>query len=279
MKDLVIGSAYNLNWEQCRLWVKSLELSGFDGDKAIVIFGENNLLAKSFSDHNFKIISVRNLNPDEHICSARFAVYHSYLNSPEVKGKYDKVIATDVTDVFFQKNPSEFLHSQDIVPHYGLVASSENIRYKDEHWGANNVRASFGDEAYEKIMNNEIYNAGVIAGSQSMFAELSFLIYNLCLGRPQHVPGGGGPDQAAYNILLNKFVKQSTTYMSHNDGWACQVGTVADPKKDYSKFNVEPNPVFENGVAKTTTNIPYYIIHQYNRNPVWNAAIKERYNV
>lgn len=274
MKDLVIGSVTsNLSWDQCRLWATSLNRSGFEGDKIIVIFGDNDDLVNKFESNGFIVYNLRSLNSDEHICSTRFIVYYSILS--ELSNKYKKVIATDVTDVIFQRNPTEFFKDYwfDCI-----IASSENIRYKDEVWGAQNMYLAFGEEAYDKVKDNTIYNAGVIAGTQEYLKDLFFSIYKLCESRPQYVHGGGAPDQAAYNLLLSTSpYKAVTKYIDHDLGWACQTGTVADPNKNYSKVNVSSNPVFKDNKVKTSFDRDFYIVHQYNRNSTWKQNIENLY--
>ena len=280
MNSLILGTAtYNLSWEQCKYWVNSINKSGYKGDKLIVIFGDNKDLEQKFSDNGFEVVSLRQLEPHEHVCVVRFFIYYAILE--QRKEKYDFVIATDVTDVIFQKDPSKYLYTKlvDNINTKHIIASSENIRYKDEHWGASNIRQSFGIEVYEKLKDNSIYNAGVMAGKIDVMCDLFFSIHSLCNGKQQHIPGGGGSDQAAYNLLLSTTpYKLITLLTSHDSGWACQTGTVADPYKDYSNVNIEANPTFENGIVKTSSGIDYFIVHQYNRNPIWKQAIEERYS-
>lgn len=273
MNNLVIGSiTSNLNWDQCKLWVNSLNQSGYKGDKLIVIFGDNQELEQKFQQNNFEVVSLRYLEQHEHVCVVRFFVYYAILK--DRLDKYNFVLATDVMDVIFQKDPFEFLNRSG---HY-IIASSENIKYKDEMWGANNVRTAFGDDGYDRVEDRSIYNAGVMAGPIKYMVDLYFLASKMCEGLPQQVPGGGGSDQAAYNLLLStKPFIDITNFIGHDSGWACQVGTVADPYKDYSKVNIDPNPTFVDGTAKTSTGVDYFIVHQYNRNPVWKRAIEEKY--
>jgi hypothetical protein len=276
MTSLVLGSVTdNLSWDQCKYWVNSLNRSGYDGDKLIVIFGENVQLANNFKQNGFEVCTFRALTPDEHVCATRFFIYYALLQ--ERNDRYSSILATDVSDVVFQKNPQKFLEKNS---YNTLICSSENIKYKDEMWGANNMRLAFGEPAYEKVKNNTIYNAGVIGGSQNVITDLFFMIHTLCENRPQHVPGGGAPDQAAYNLLLSTDqFKSKAMFVQHHAGWACQTGTVADPFKDYSKVNIDPNPLFEKDTVKTSvTALDYFIVHQYNRNPVWKKPIEEKYS-
>jgi FkbM family methyltransferase len=275
MKDLIIGSITKLGWDRCEYWVNSINQSGFEGDKIICIFGDHNDLVNNFKNNGFQVYNYRALSDDENICVTRFLAYNDILSHSEQK--YRKVLATDVTDVVFQKNPSEFF---DRMSDKLIIASSENIRYRDERWGANNMRLSFGDDAYDRMKDRVIYNAGVIAGEHDLISDLFLAIYKMCENRPQNIEGGGGPDQAAYNYLLSlSQFKQTTKFMEHDIGWACQAGTNVDPHKDYSKVNVDSLPkIYDNEIA-TSWDKSYYIVHQYNRNPVWKECMEKKYKM
>ena len=274
MRDLIMGSITRLGWDRCEHWVNSINKSGFDGDKIICIFGDHKDLVNNFKNNGFQVYNYRTLSDNENICVARFLAYNDILSKN--KQKYRKVLATDVTDVVFQKNPTEFF---DIIIEKCIIASSENIRYKDESWGANNMRLSFGDDAYGRMKDAVIYNAGVIAGEHQLIQDLFLAIYKMCENKPQHIEGGGGPDQAAYNYLLSlSQFKQTTKFIEHDIGWACQAGTNVDPHKDYSKTNVEILPKICDNEIVTSWDKSYYIVHQYNRNPVWKQSIEDRFS-
>jgi len=186
MRDLIMGSITKLGWDRCEHWVNSINKSGFDGDKIICIFGDHKDLVNNFKNNGFQVYNYRTLSDNENICVARFLAYNDILSYSEQK--YRKVLATDVTDVVFQKNPTEFF---DIIIEKCIIASSENIRYKDESWGANNMRLSFGDDAYGRMKDAVIYNAGVIAGEHQLIQDLFLAIYKMCENKPQHIQGGG----------------------------------------------------------------------------------------
>jgi hypothetical protein len=63
------------------------------------------------------------------------------------------------------------------------------------------------------------------------------------------------------------------------DGWACQAGTTVDPKKifGFRPNLIEPEPLWENGLAKTSTGIIHSILHQWDRVPNWANDIEKRY--
>jgi hypothetical protein len=271
MKDVVIGSVYRLGWDHCKNWVNSLNRSGFEGHKVLCLFGNSPELVDRLVENDIQVYNFRELTPEENICAARFSVYNTVLND---LGDVENVIATDVTDVIFQHNPSNFFQFSE----EKIIASSENIRYKDEKWGSKNLTLSFGEQTYDKLKDEVIYNAGVIAGSCNLIKELFFAITCMCTNRNQNIEGGGGPDQAAYNVILSLLpFKEKTLFTNHNSGWACQIGTTLDPHKNYSEFNIDPSPILENGVAVTSDGVDYFIVHQYNRNPQWKNEMDKKY--
>jgi len=273
MNDLVIGSAFNLTWDQCKYWVNSLNRSGFDGDKIICTFAGSDELMSKFRENGFEVFDFRALEQGEHICSSRFMAYP--LAIKQMGKQYRKILATDVTDVIFQRNPSDFFDEDD---GYNILASSENICYKDEPWGAQNMNLAFGPMAFDRVKDKPIYNAGVMAGSHDLMLDMFFNITSMCSGKQQHVPGGGAPDQAAYNLTLSLWpFKQHTLFYDHESGWACQVGTTVDPSKDFSKVNLTPPPQMKEDTIVTSIGEEYTIVHQYNRNPLWKQIIEQKY--
>lgn len=277
MNDLVIGAGYNLTWEQCRVWVNSLNTSGFEGEKILVYFGENHPLFDELNKRGVKVAVFPHLTSAHNVCVSRFGAYHALLAS--AKQKFNWVIATDVTDVVFQKNPSDFL-AERIAASENHVASSENLKYNQEPWGKNNLTLSFGEDQYKFLQNSTIYNAGVIAARHDRMMDISNIIYQLSITRLQHVFGGGGPDQAAYNVLLSmETLNQGTAYLSHDYAWACQCGTTLDPSKpDYAKIGIDPIPTSDGEHIVNSRNNVYTIVHQYNRVPSMKEYFERKYN-
>lgn len=277
MNDLVIGAGYNLTWEQCRVWVNSLNASGYDGEKILVYFGENRPLFDELNKRGFKVAVFPHLTSAHNVCVSRFGAYHALLAS--AKRSYNWVIATDVTDVVFQSNPTSFLKNF-VAEDENHVASSENLRYNQELWGKNNLILSFGEDQYRLMHESIIYNAGVIAARHERMVDVSNLVYQLCSTRLQHVFGGGGPDQAAYNVLLSaSSLNKDTAYLNHEYGWACQCGTTMDPSKpDYITNGIHKPPKFNGTEVVTDRDVPYMIVHQYNRVPELKEYFERKYN-
>ncbi|NDB84567.1 MAG: hypothetical protein EB127_17970, partial [Alphaproteobacteria bacterium] len=91
-----------------------------------------------------------------------------------------------------------------------------------------------------------------------------------------HIPGGGGPDQAAYNILLAlKTYRDVTNVANSEDGWAAQLGTTG-PQTACGPL-IEAKPILVDGVVCTSEGKPFTIVHQYDRVPEWKQLIESKY--
>jgi len=293
-RDLVIGSVTGYKFEQISPWVNSLDASGFKGMKALVVYNMDAEGVKELSDRGYIILgfekdSVTNSlhypKPKFSIVVERFLHYYLFLYSKENRYNIRYILSTDVKDVIFQKNPSLFFDSCDLLGSEkacSIIASSEELEYQHEDWGKNNMIESYGTIFYERHKTNTIYNAGVIAGKFHTFLGLCKTIYLTSAGAPQFVPGGGGPDQAAYNLLLDTAAyKNITLHTDHDTAWAAQLGTTADPSKinKYRSFLKTTGPCLDTdkGLVVTPVGEPYAIVHQWDRVPEVRKFVERRY--
>lgn len=285
MKDLVIGAITGYNFDAIEPWVNSLDRSGFDGDKAMICYNVSFDTLDELSKRGYKVFGFeRNeeerkleyTKPGFNIVCERF--HHLWGILQNFKGQYRYVITTDVKDVIFQRNPSEWL-----VKNLGdkkVNASSESMYYKDEEHSNFALYSNYGPAIYNAFHNKLIYNAGVMSGDFDTMIDLFMQIYLLCDSAPSHWnQHGGGPDQPAYNILAHS--KPWSDIIRHTpseDGWAAQLGTTGSYIADrYGDKIVDPAPIMVNGKVCTTTGEPFYIVHQYDRIPEWKSIVLEQY--
>jgi hypothetical protein len=106
--------------------------------------------------------------------------------------------------------------------------------------------------------------------------DLTLQLFLNCINRPIPIV-----DQAVFNVMVSRhpYVKTSM-YMKSEDGWACQLGTTADPSKidSFRPFLLEPSPKLEGDKVVTSEGIEYTIVHQYDRVPEWKKVIEEKYD-
>lgn len=272
-KDIIVGCMSGYMPEAIKPWVNSIQRCGFEGDKYVISFGLPDETIQYLKDGGFEIHHFKQGN--RHIVVERFYALYELLKEFESKSiKYRYIITTDVKDVIFQRNPSEWL-SKFLTTHDCLV-SSECLTYENEDWGNNNLMVSY-PHLYESNKNNIIYNAGTIAGEVSYMKDFFLHIFHLSLmGQDMQ------PDQAAMNILIHmKPFKQNTLFAWQKDGWCCQLGTTLDPKirDKYSGRLWEPPPYYsDNGIVfNPNNNQPFHLVHQYDRVPELKEKIIEKY--
>lgn len=286
MKDIVIGCITGYTFDKIKAWVNSLDTCGFNGEKVMICYNIDYDVVEELTKRNYTIIAFKRndelrrfeYKQDFNIMLERFIHIWYFLNRLENKKDYRYIISTDVRDVVFQRNPSDWLVKN--LGNKKINVATESIKYKDEAWGKNNLTLSFGPLIYEANKDNLIYNAGTVSGEFQTMLDLFLNMFMSCSGAPQHVPGGGGPDQAALNVLLNtKTYKDVTRFTNSEEGWAAQLGTTADPSKidQFRPLLSEASPIMKDGLVCTSTGEPFYLVHQYDRVPEWKEIIEKKY--
>jgi len=284
-KDIILGSFTNYDWDKIQYWVNSIDACGFTGDKGMIIYNCDIDTAKRLSERGFKIMAFNqdpttgNLfyNGQLVIVVERFLHLHSFLEGILREEQYRYVIHTDVKDVVFQTNPSDWL-TENMLPQYDILASCESLQYQHEPWGHENMRNSF-PWVYDKMKVKPIWNCGVQAGRPQVMKDLWLNIYLLSIAS-QAATKVHNPDQAAYNVLLNMAPYSNITQFSMSeDAWACQAGTTIDPAKIYGfkPYLMEAQPKWDGNFATTSFGKTHAILHQYDRIPEWKPTVESRY--
>ncbi len=276
MRDLIIGCSTNYDWSKLKYWVNSINRSGFEGDKVLILMNCDKNTVTKLTEEKFTIIGFKKDDNDNLVYQSsmpvhteRFLHIYNFLKDRE----YRYVITTDVKDVVFQKNPIEFLEKECV--NRNLVFSSESIRYRDEPWGDNNLKETFGPYVYEQFKNEEIFNVGVLAGHGYAIRDLALNIFLSCLNRPIPIC-----DQSTFNVMIsrNPYVSLSK-YTRSEEGWAAQLGTTGDPTKasQFDPVLLESKPKLKDGIVTTSTGKEFYIVHQYDRVPDMRKVIEEKF--
>lgn len=278
-QDLIIGCSTNYTWDTIKYWVNSVNSCGFTGDKVLIMMNADKYTMDKVVEAGFSVIG---FNQDDggnlvyesplKVHVERFLHIFNHLN----KIDYRYVVTTDVKDVIFQRNPIDYLE-QHLTPYSPeqLVFSSESMIYKDEPWGKQNLLETFGEYMYEYFKNNEIFNVGVLGGRGYAMKDLAINIFLSSINKPIPIV-----DQSTFNVLVSMEPYKSTSiYNTSEDGWACQLGTTADPSKieEFRPKLLEPSPKFVDGKVYTSNGFKeYYIVHQYDRTE-WKAEIEKIY--
>jgi hypothetical protein len=274
-RDLIIGCANNYGWDQLKYWVNSINQSGFEGDKVLILMNCDRETCLKVNEAGFKIIGFEQDEEGNLKHESRFMVHverflhiYNYLSRTD----YRYVITTDVRDVIFQKNPIDWIENS--LGDRGLIFSSESIKYKDEPWGNDNLLNTYGPFIHNIFKENEIFNVGVLAGRAEYLRDLCLNIFVACVGAPIPIC-----DQSTFNFMISQHpYTDLSLYAKSEHGWACQLGTTADPSKleQFKPFLLEPLPKLVDGMVATSEGIDYTIVHQYDRTE-WRELIEKKY--
>ena len=168
------------------------------------------------------------------IHNVRFFHIWNYLDS--VKDQYDKVIITDIKDVYFNSNPFDALEDNK------LTATSEIITYSNEQWNQQHLIANLGMIGLNTLLSKPVYNVGVFGGSIELVQDICADIYLLSVGKPKVA------DQTSFNYLIQTKYKNITNF---TEDIAVHLHVVNAGLVDISLDKI-PN---------------YKIVHQYDRIP------------
>lgn len=292
-KYLAIAGASNYGWKEMKIWVRSLKMSGFDGDIVIVATnitketveklvseGVKVELYGKYNEHTNTYVNESNMPP--HV--ERMLYIWNYLH--KTAGEYDFVLTTDIRDVLFQSNPIDYYEAN---PGF-LLASSEHVHYKDEPWNNQNLMQAFGPFFHEKYKHMLVHNVGVLMGNINFVKDLLFMIFQMSQGRPIPVV-----DQVVYNILLQQYpIGKQTNFTDNHSAWAAQLGTTEEAVKsgsgdlgamyknnmdEYYKIYRGPQPrLDDNGYVVNANGVPFCVVHQYDRTHAWKNKIIARYD-
>ena len=270
MKDLIITSiSSNYSWNDLKNWIFSIKKTTYSGDILFVCYnynGDEEILQKVKS-YGIDIIIPNNTYMGElcdqfvfnsghinksnsHIAIHNVRFFHTWQYLVENQLEYNRVINTDIRDIVFQYNPSDWLDKNFTK---NILGPCEEVLYKNQDWNINNSIRSFGPYIYEYILKeNFVCNAGSFVTKFESFKNIAIIDYLMSNNT------GVNADQAGFNILLNLF-KNEVQIARMSDGWAFQAGGVKNPK-DYYEFK-------NNIVVNRENGVPYCILHQYDRIP------------
>ena len=266
-KNLIIGGFTNYGINQLKPWVLSAKEVADENTDVVLMYGNTTQETLDWlKEKGVKLAPMINIdNMPVHVL--RFLSLYEFLHQ---NNDYEYVVATDVKDVYFQTNPFTFLQGRK------LVVASEGLKYKDEPWGRENLTQCYGQGIYEDFKSNTIFNVGVLAGRGYAMRDLVLQLFLNCINRPIPIV-----DQAVFNVMISRHpYLSSSLYTVSEDGWACQLGTTADPSKidSFRPFLLEPSPKMEDDKVLTSTGKEYTIVHQYDRVPEWKKVIEAKYD-
>lgn len=264
MKDIIIGAAYNYPWEKIQIWALSLATSGYTGYGALILYddpekpSENTLnIIEQIKPFNFQTLVVQPRTK-----FSRFLDYYEALRPVIGQARY--AVVTDVRDVLFQTNPSDWLSN-------GLksrvYAATEAIKHRDSIWARQNAKDAFSGFS-ERLLDQEVYNIGVIAGTPQGVADMC-----LSIGLMARASGHDISEQAAFNLLLSM---DQFRHVQKGNEFVANLENVMDT--DARGLLTYPLPYLDDGIVRTHTGEVFPIVHQYDSAPAWIAPMLAKLN-
>ena len=165
--------------------------------------------------------------------NVRFFHIWQILNDTE----YDKVLITDVRDVYFNRDPFEY------VPHNLIIASSEVVKYENEDWNKRHLFVNLGGIGTDTLIDKEVYNVGVFGGCGHYVRNICRDIYLMSIGKKLVA------DQTSFNYLIQTTYKDDVMFTDLTNNFAVHLDVIA---KGFVTFDMN-------------TLDRYFIVHQYDR--------------
>ena len=290
MKDLVIGAIGDYQFNQIQNWVHSLTKCGFEGDKILISYNSNQTLINELRKNDIEVYEIEtdargqkvdqfitnsgNVNAsNSHLLVHNVRFFHMWqlLKQFQKDGRtFKRIIHTDVRDVIFQTNPSDWL---DMNMTTEIVSPSESVKYWDEPWNRDNFRRSFGDIAFMNLAPDMLVsNVGTFAAKADTGIDLCLHIYLLTVGQ-WHT------DQPAFNVIVNTVYKDRTQWAGTKECWAAQIGALIEARPKLGDTILEPAPTMnEDGLVVNENGNVFPLLHQYERVPGWFDKLTEKYS-
>lgn len=251
MKNLLIGAiSGNYSINDVKNWV---ETSNFTNTERVLLLYNSNLkLEEYLKENNIFIIKPNfdfwgqekeNFTTDtgkmdlvtsyDLIHNVRFFHIWKYLQD----NVYDKILITDVRDVYFNDDPFLNLDKSKI------TATSEVIIYKNETWNQQHLYENLGLIGIETLLEYPVYNVGVFGGPYNLIKDICADIYLMSVGKSKV------GDQTSFNYLIQTKYKNLTNFTSIEDNLAVHLHVVNAGLVSFDLNKIKN----------------YKIIHQYDR--------------
>jgi len=270
--NLVIGAIHRYNPEEISLWVRSLNKSGYDGKKIMIVYdGTPTETLEYLYSEGFEVIQRKLLLP---LVVQRFLDYYNVL----IRGEYNKVFISDVKDVIFQKNPFDpFDAESEIDADSEMIIGTESIKIDDMPWAKVNYSKTFPLD-YEGIKEYSSVCAGVLYGNSLFVRDFCMATFKYSVSSMMLHKCNQPADQAALNVLLRTVYRDSPiTITNHSNAWVTHLG-VSFEQHHQESLNEEQPVISADGFVVNSKGKIFTIIHQYDRFDELFEIIREKYS-
>lgn len=262
---IIFGCITKYKPEDIRPYVESIDKSGFKGGKVMLVYDVPHETIDYLKSKGWDLFGSE---LQQHIILQRFRDAYKLLENFED----ETIIWTDVKDVIFQTDPSEWIEKNMTKE---ILSFSESIIFKDDEWATVNAGTSFPME-WQWLQNKTSYCAGTIVGKGYALKDLFLEIYrwSMTSSNPEQLS-----DQAAYNVLINlNHFKENVQFVDQEEGFVTQLGTVLVKKDHFGDKLLEPTPLVDsNYIVRNQKGDIFPLVHQYDRMPQFKEFIYKKY--
>lgn len=269
MTDYVMGVAEDLKIRDVETWTTSLASSNFRGTTVLFAYSPDPELLRACEERSVSVVEVagRPAAPLR-VNKERWRLYSEYVARSLHKG--DRVVAADVRDLFFQRDPSDWLDEH--LSDHELATSAEGVAYEDEPWNRGHAISVYGTEFYERYLKKSpVVCAGLVAGLAGPLRELCDDIYEDAYRVPRDAS-----DQVVLNGVLALRGKRWRVLSTTDEHcWGCHGAIMRWSSPAAQKMRWPPPEVLGGRVCNSSGH-PYAVVHQYDRVPAWAEAAETR---
>lgn len=252
MKNLLIGAiSGNYSINQIDVWVRtsnfkdcervlflynktSKDLELYLQSKGVTVVKPNfDFWGNEKHDYNYDTGKCDFATSYDLIHNIRFFHIWKYLQD----GEWEKVMITDVRDVYFNFDPFSFLSDHE------LIATSEEVMYDQEEWNKAHIHYNLGLIGLETLLDKFVYNVGVFGGGADLVKQICADIYLMSVGKYKVA------DQTSFNYLIQTKYRDKVRFSDLRDKFAVHLHVV------------------NAGLVKLDLNTinQFTVVHQYDR--------------
>jgi hypothetical protein len=274
--DAIIGVGINYSWREFNNYAISLDRCGFQGRRVLFVHNITDVARKALVNLGFELVEY---TPKKVVVVDRFIAIHDWLEREQANLRY--IILADVRDVVFQTDPSDWFEAN--AGTAKIFGTSEFIFFRNESCNPFWVEQLYGRKVLDGLLaKEEVICAGTICGEVDAVKRLVLRIYQSSTDRH-------GDDQAALNYLLRTEFKSEMRIPTPEEGFVITVGwyligttseNLHQGEHEVGKrSNLRTNPpeLRKGIVYPHGSNVPYCIVHQYERGTRWEPEINKQY--
>ena len=156
-RNLIIGGFTNYGINQLKPWVLSAKEVAEHNTDIVLVYGNTSQETLDWLTEQGVLLwpMVQQQGIPPHVM--RFHSLYDFMSHKWEE--YEHVVATDVKDVYFQMDPTNYVEYKcSGQGGFDLVVASEGLLYEDEPWGNENLFQAYGPYVYNLFKQNEIFN-------------------------------------------------------------------------------------------------------------------------